>query len=143
MLVSRFSVSFRHAISTAPLPVRSLASGGMKRLLLPILSAVLVMTSAPASATPIVGGNGLVPNAWALAEYLRSTYPGILSIGGVRSDPYPDHPSGRAIDVMVGGNTALGNTINADVLSQRARFGVVYTIWQAPAHYDHVHVTVS
>lgn len=92
---------------------------------------------------PLIGGAGLRPNAANLAAYVRDTYPGVLSIGGVRQDRLPDHPSGRALDIMVGGNTALGNDILADIKAQAARFGVSYTLWQVPAHYDHVHVTVS
>lgn len=91
---------------------------------------------------PLIGGAGLRPNAANLAQYVMNNYPGVQSIGGVRSDPLPDHPSGRAIDIMVGGNTALGHAIHADILSQAARFGVDYTLWQVAAHYDHIHVTV-
>ena len=89
---------------------------------------------------PLVGGNGLVPNAWALVNYIRANYPGVQSIGGVRADPLPDHPSGHAIDIMVGGNTGLGNAIHADITSQG--FGIKYTLWQVSNHYDHIHVTV-
>ena len=32
--------------------------------------------------------------------------------------------------------------LRADIQSQAARFGVSYTLWQVPAHYDHIHVTV-
>jgi hypothetical protein len=96
-----------------------------------------------AHAVPLVGGAGLVPNAANLASYIRNAYPGVLSIGGVRSDPLPDHPSGRAIDIMVGGNASLGNAIHQDILSQRGNFGVSYTLWQTAYHYDHIHVTVS
>ncbi len=95
------------------------------------------------SPVPTVGMGGLVPNARALAAYIMATYPGVQSIGGVRSDPLPDHPSGRAIDIMIGGNMALGDAINADVQAQAARFGVSYTMWRVASHYDHVHITVS
>jgi hypothetical protein len=81
-------------------------------------------------------------NASSLAEYVRSNYSGVLSIGGVRPDPLPDHPSGRAIDIMVGGNTSLGTAIYGDIMSQQGNFGVKYSLWQVPAHYDHIHVTV-
>jgi peptidoglycan DL-endopeptidase CwlO len=102
-----------------------------------------LLTAPTAGAVPIVGGGGLTPNAWALAEYIQANYPGVLSIGGVRQDPYPDHPSGRAIDIMVGTNAALGNQIAADIQSQAGRFGVSYIMWQTdPAHHDHVHVSV-
>ncbi len=102
-----------------------------------------LLPAMPARAVPLVGGSGLVPNAANLASYIRANYPGVLSIGGVRADPYPDHPSGRAIDIMVGGNASLGNAIHADILSQSGNFGVSYTLWQVAAHYDHIHVTVN
>jgi hypothetical protein len=90
-----------------------------------------------------VGGGGLTPNAWALANYIQANYPGVQSIGGVRQDPYPDHPSGRAIDVMVGGNTALGNQIYADIMGNPGRFGISYALWQTAGHGDHIHFTVA
>lgn len=93
-------------------------------------------------AIPTVGMGGLVPNARGLAAYIMAKYPGVQSIGGVRSDPLPDHPSGRAIDVMIGGDMSLGDAINADIQGQAARFGVSYTMWRVAAHFDHVHITV-
>lgn len=116
----------------------------MKVLSVPTVFASLAVLEPPrnAGAVPLVGGAGLCLNASSLAGYIRSTYPGVLSIGGVRNDPLPDHPSGHAIDIMVGGNTALGNTIHADILAQRNNFGVKYTLWQVANHYDHIHVTV-
>ena len=122
----------------------------MKRraLLRGSLLGLVAATAAPpilipkAGAVPLIGGNGLVPNAANLANYIRGAYPGVLSIGGVRQDSRPDHPSGRAIDVMVGGNTALGNAIHADILSQAGNFGVSYTMWQVSQHFDHIHITV-
>lgn len=95
-----------------------------------------------AAPIPLVGMNGLVPNARSLVEYVIATYPGVQSIGGVRSDPLPDHPSGRAIDIMTGSNMALGDAINADIQSQAGRFGVSYTMWRVANHFNHVHVTV-
>jgi len=91
---------------------------------------------------PAVGMVGLVPNARSLAGYIMATYPGVRSIGGVRSDPLPDHPSGHAIDIMIGSDMSLGDAINADVQSQAGRFGVSYTLWRVAHHFDHVHVTV-
>ena len=91
---------------------------------------------------PTVGMGGLVPNARGLAAYIIATYPGVRSIGGVRADPLPDHPSGRAIDIMLD-DMALGDVILADIQSQSARFGVSYTLWRVAAHFDHIHVTVN
>ena len=92
---------------------------------------------------PTMGIAGLVPNARRLAEYIAATYPGVQSIGGVRADPLPDHPSGHAIDIMIGSDMGLGDIVNADIQRQSGRFGVVYTLWRVANHYNHVHVTVS
>jgi hypothetical protein len=94
-----------------------------------------------AAPIPTVGMGGLVPNARRLVAYIMATYPGVRSIGGVRADPLPDHPSGRAIDIMLS-DMALGDAINADIQRQAARFGVSYTMWRVAAHFDHIHVTV-
>ena len=116
----------------------------MKLLTLPTALATVAVVAPPKAngTVPLVGGNGLCPNAWNLVGYIRANYPGVSSIGGVRPDRLPDHPSGHAIDIMVGGNTSLGNAIHADIMSQKGNFGVKYTLWQVPAHYDHIHVTV-
>jgi len=97
----------------------------------------------PGAHIPTVGMRGLVPNARALTAYIIANYPGVQSIGGVRPDPLPDHPSGRAIDIMIGSDMGLGDTINADVQSQAGRFGVSYTMWRVANHFNHIHVTVS
>jgi hypothetical protein len=107
-----------------------------------VLSPAMQAALGPGAAIPTVGMNGLVPNARALAAYIIATYPGVQSIGGVRADPLPDHPSGRAIDIMVS-DMILGDVINADVQRQAARFGVAYTMWRVANHFNHVHVTVS
>lgn len=116
----------------------------MKKIALATITAGLVATSsATASAVPQVGMAGLSPNARALAQYITATYPGVQSIGGVRPDARPDHPSGHAIDIMIGSDMGLGDAINADVLSQTGRFGVKYTMWRVANHFNHVHVTVA
>ena len=115
----------------------------MKAIAIATITAGLIATSsATASAVPLVGMNGLCPNAVALMQYITATYPDVQSIGGVRPDSRPDHPSGHALDIMIGSNMGLGDTINADVQSQSGRFGVKYTMWRVPDHFNHVHVTV-
>jgi hypothetical protein len=113
------------------------------------------------ASVPLVGGVGLTQRASNLAWYIQTHYPAVKSIGGVRPDPIPDHPSGRAIDIMVYGDRKLGDTIAKDVLAQSNRFGVKYLIWQgtyetpsgyahwmadrgSPTanHFDHIHITV-
>jgi len=116
----------------------------MKTIALATITAGLVATSsATAAAVPLVGTNGLCPNAWNLVQYISATYPGVQSIGGIRADSRPDHPSGHAIDIMIGSNMGLGDAINADVQGQSANFGVKYTMWRVPSHFNHVHVTVA
>ena len=108
-----------------------------------VLSPSMQAALGPGAAIPTVGMGGLVPNARALAAYIIATYPGVQSIGGVRADPLPDHPSGRAIDIMTGSDMALGDAINADLQSQAGRFGISYTMWRVANHFNHVHVTVG
>lgn len=107
-----------------------------------IASTLAAFSTAVANAVPTVGINGLAPNAVALVHYIRATYPSVHSIGGVRADALPDHPSGHAIDIMIGGNMSLGDSISADVKAQSSRFGVKYILWRVADHYNHVHVTV-
>lgn len=114
-----------------------------KIALISITAGLLATSPATANAFPQVGMNGLCPNARALAAYITETYPGVQSIGGVRPDSRPDHPSGHALDIMIGSDMGLGDAINADVLSQIDRFGVKYTMWRVADHFNHVHVTVA
>lgn len=104
--------------------------------------AVAVLTAPVAQAVPIVGGSGLTPNARAIADYVASNYPGVQSIGGVRADALPDHPSGRAVDIMVN-DMGLGDTIYADLLSQSGRFNISYCMWRVPDHFSHIHCSVA
>ena len=106
------------------------------------LAAVAMTTAPSAGAVPETGVAGLCPNAVALMDYIAATYPGVTAIGGVRPDSLPDHPSGHALDIMIGSNPGLGDTIAADVRAQSSRFGVKYILWRVPRHFNHVHVTV-
>lgn len=116
----------------------------MSKIALAAITAGLVAaSSATASAVPLVGMGGLSPNARALQQYIVETYPGVQSIGGVRPDSRPDHPSGHALDIMIGSDMGLGDAINADIQSQTGRFGVRYTMWRVASHFNHVHVTVA
>ena len=105
-------------------------------------SAAQLAMLGPGGPVPTVGMGGLVPNARSLAAYIADEYPGVLAIGGVRADWLPDHPSGHAIDIMIGSDMGLGDAINADVQSQAGRFNVSYTLWRVANHFNHVHVTV-
>ena len=108
-----------------------------------VLTATLLASPAIAS-PPLVGGGGLTINAANLANYVLATYPGVKSIGGVRPcDAIGDHCRGVAIDIMVGGNTGLGDQIHSDLVSNKSQWGIKYTLWRVAAHHDHIPVTVS
>ena len=117
----------------------------MKKFALTATAAAMLVAVSPATAgaVPTVGMNGLCPNARALLSYITENYPGVQSIGGVRADSRPDHPSGHALDIMIGSDMGLGDAINSDVQSQAGRFGVQYTMWRVADHFNHVHVTVA
>lgn len=104
-----------------------------------------------------------------LARAVAQRWPQLDTIGGYRpNDPYPDHPSGRAADIMIpdwdtSAGIALGDDINAWVRANAEAFHVEYTIWRAEyyptgaqgqpytegngdptsEHMDHVHVTTE
>ena len=64
------------------------------------VTAQYLSTTKPATpAYPVE--KGLKPNAIKVHRAVRATFPQITSIGGVRRDPIPDHPSGRALDLMI------------------------------------------
>lgn len=130
--------------------------------------------AAPGAAVPGVPGlnlnipgkaseDNLQPGAVTLNRIISQLFPEVSSIGGYRAnDPYPDHPSGRALDIMVGNNSALGDAINAYLQQHAAELGIDYTLWQqqqwtpgkGPSsmedrggatanHRDHVHAMVK
>ena len=116
----------------------------------------------PPRIPPVIGEAGLTADAAALARYIQIKYPMVDKIGGVRPDRLPDHPSGHAIDIMVGTDIWLGDRIMADLMARASQFHIRYLIWRetyrnpsgavrfmadrgslTANHYDHVHVTVN
>ena len=101
---------------------------------------------------------GLKTNAIRAGRAISIKFPEVQVIGGYRPyDPYPDHPSGRALDVMVG-NLALGDAIKDYLFANNSVFQMQYALWKqaqwntaesgipmadrgSPTqnHYDHVH----
>ena len=131
----------RNQLATVNASYAKLPAAQQAGLTLP--SAAVTQTAlGPIAPIPTVGMAGIVPNARILADYIMATYPGVQSIGGVRADALPDHPSGHALDIMIGSDMALGDAIHADLESQSARFNIKYTMWRVPSHFNHVHVTV-
>lgn len=95
----------------------------------------------------------------------------VKEVGGYRPyDPYPDHPSGRAADIMMpnggsGSDVQLGNEIARYFQKHAKEYGIYYMLWRqkmwkagdpvgawtsvsdrgSPTanHMDHVHITVE
>jgi hypothetical protein len=91
------------------------------------------------------------------AAYIVGPLFGIKDIGGWRkSDPFPDHPNGDALDYMVP-NTSVGDAVANYHIQNAAALNVKYLVWNHRAwdpqrgwhpytstsnpHTDHVHVT--
>lgn len=97
--------------------------------------------------------------------YIWNNYPQIKTMYGYRKDVTPDHPAGRAVDVMIPSyktNTALGWSIANYFKANAKAYNISYIIyqqkiwsvqrnsegWRAMAdrggdtanHYDHVHI---
>lgn len=95
----------------------------------------------------------------AAANYIGTKF-NVKTIGGWRqSDPFPDHPSGHALDFMIS-SMSQGDAIAAEHIAHAQALGVKYLIWNrrtwnasrgtwAPytstsnPHTDHVHVTYN
>jgi len=112
---------------------------------------------------------GLVPNAIKVHRAALVAFPEITTYYGVRSDPLPDHPSGRALDLMIPNYTsaegkALGYRVAYWAKANARNLGIQYVIWNqhiwnierdaegwrymadrgsdSANHLNHVHITV-
>jgi uncharacterized protein YgiM (DUF1202 family) len=112
---------------------------------------------------------GLTPNAIKVHRAGRLRFPQITTYYGVRPDSIPDHPSGRALDLMIPGYTsakgkALGEQVAAWARANADDLGIQYVIWNqriwnvqrdkegwrpmgdrggdSANHKNHVHITV-
>jgi|tagenome__1003787_1003787.scaffolds.fasta_scaffold20948627_1 LysM repeat protein len=100
-----------------------------------VITRAVAAPAATTSAARIVNSAGPVkPQAQAAANAVVSDVPGAaaLTIGGTRAsavDPN-GHPSGLALDYMVGSNQGLGDAIVQYQIANWDRLGVSYVIWQ-------------
>lgn len=79
---------------------------------------------------PWEGEGGLKPIAVMVRRLIHKFWPMVTDIGGYRaSDPFPDHPSGQALDIM---NTDVprGDAIKAWLMDNKGLFHLNYTIWR-------------
>lgn len=80
--------------------------------------------------------NGLTVNAVRAGRAIALQFPEVKTIGGYRPvDPYPDHPSGRALDVMTYADQALGDRILNYLFDNNGFFKMQYAIWKQAMWY--------
>ena len=78
---------------------------------------------------------GLQPGAAQLRDIIRDKF-GVKDIGGYRAeDGYGEHSTGRALDVMVGDNAALGTSIKDFAIANAKKIGLKWVIWQQAMWY--------
>lgn len=112
------------------------------------------------------GLDSLLPNGKRIVRTVHSEFPQIKVMYGVRFDPIPDHPSGKAVDIMIPNyknNKELGWRIAEYMRANAKRLKIRYIIfdqklwnierdsagWRNMAnrggdtanHKDHVHIT--
>ncbi len=167
------------AITTVPrgtaLEVTGVVEGGRMQIVWNnALRWVTAQYLAPTKPTPSAGAGapverGLTPNAIAVHRASRAEFPQITTYYGVRPDSIPDHPSGRALDLMIpnyssAAGVALGGEVAAWARTNAKELGIQYVIWNqhiwniqrdqegwrymadrggdSANHKNHVHITV-
>ena len=82
--------------------------------------------------SPTPGEGGLQNIAKLAKRLIHRIWPDITTIGGYRQDPYPEHPSGRALDVMVGTGKLqpLGDEVTGWALANDPTLPVQHTLWK-------------
>ncbi|WP_278315009.1 M23 family metallopeptidase [Lolliginicoccus levis] len=134
-------------------------------------SATAPAADAGASLPPLPASKGsersMTVDGVRVMRSINANFPQVNSIGGYRpSDPYPDHPSGRAVDAMIPAyNTptgiALGDRVASYFVANADHYNVTYILWRqriwqngswsgmenrgsdTQNHNDHVHITVE
>lgn len=142
---------------------------GNRKVTLPIRLAIVILLALVATFAGIADADAtlgpdyhmLRPNAIEVSEFIKQHYPQVPEIGGWRDDPFPDHPSGQAVDIMVL-DPVLGDRIVDDLHANALSLGLRYTIWKQRLrrvdgsghlmkdrgdprqnHFDHIHVMTN
>ena len=120
-------------------PVAAAGSVGNAAPTAPVAARLAVAAPAPAAAPIALAritntAGSVAPQVQAAANRVVREVPGAgsLTLGGTRpsaADP-GGHPSGLALDYMVGSDAALGDAIVAFHLAHWDELGVEYVIWQ-------------
>jgi LysM repeat protein len=100
----------------------------------PVVAKATAVVTATAAAHISNSAGNVKPQAQAAANAVVTNVPGVagITIGGTRTsavDP-KGHPSGLALDYMVGSNAGLGDAVVRYHLAHWNELGVGYIIWQ-------------
>ena len=80
--------------------------------------------------SPTPGEGGLQDIAKLAKRLIHRIWPSITTIGGYRQDAYPEHPSGRALDVMVGVGNPIGDEVTSWALANDAVLPLQHALWK-------------
>lgn len=96
-----------------------------------------VVKQGPANLPPMKWSEKMLTvNAIRAGRAVALQFPQVKTIGGYRPyDPYPDHPSGRALDIMTYTDKALGDRILNFLFDHPDFFKMQYAIWQKAMWY--------
>ncbi|AYD82023.1 tail length tape measure protein [Mycobacterium phage Saguaro] len=103
----------------------------------------------------VTGASGLLPATASLAQAVQQAFPQITEIGGVRQDWHSDHPTGRALDIMIpggdtrGGRNPAGKALGDQIWNWLMSTGIIDpegSLWQTDTggnHYNHIHARIA
>lgn len=80
--------------------------------------------------SPSPGEGGLQDIAKLAKRLIHLIWPSIGTIGGYRQDAYPEHPSGRALDVMVGVGNPIGDEVTGWALANDPVLPLQHALWK-------------
>lgn len=88
----------------------------------------------PATGSP--AEQSLTRDALLVLRCTKATFPSLTDFGGRRADPLPDHPSGRAVDIMIPNyptseGTAFGWQVANWLKDNQQALGIQYVIFDA------------
>ncbi|GAA1432234.1 hypothetical protein GCM10009616_21210 [Microlunatus lacustris] len=108
-------------------------------LLLPAFLGCFSTATTNCPETEMRAETGLARDARQVLRCVHAEFPEITTFHGVREDSYPDHPEGRAIDIMIDSAipdyksreaVELGDRVVAYLQARKEEFRVHYIIWQ-------------
>jgi hypothetical protein len=116
----------------------ALVLGGLV-LVLPILLGCRSTAAVDCPDSHLSVEEGLKPDARRVLRCVHAAFPEIKTFYGKREDPLPDHPSGRAVDIMIdsafsdyrgAAGVDLGNRVVSYLQAHKDELRIDYLIWR-------------